>query len=180
MLIIGCDLHTRYQQIAMLDTGTGELVERHVEHENGEASAFYQSLPPGARVGIEATVQGQWHERLIEGCGHELWVGDAAQIRATGVRQQKTDVRDAVDLMELLRTNRFPRIWVPPPHSQLRFYAVGSQARDPQTPRAWSACSRQAQSSRRGYGRKEEARTAMAAVRVFCSVGIARYFPAGM
>ena len=28
MLIIGCDLHTRYQQIAMLDKETGELVER--------------------------------------------------------------------------------------------------------------------------------------------------------
>ena len=24
MMIIGCDLHTRYQQIAMLDTETGE------------------------------------------------------------------------------------------------------------------------------------------------------------
>lgn len=26
-----CDLHTRYQQIAMLDTDTGELVERRLE-----------------------------------------------------------------------------------------------------------------------------------------------------
>ena len=25
MMIIGCDLHTRYQQVAMLDTETGEL-----------------------------------------------------------------------------------------------------------------------------------------------------------
>jgi hypothetical protein len=31
MMIIGCDLHTRYQQIAMLDTETGELVERRLE-----------------------------------------------------------------------------------------------------------------------------------------------------
>ena len=28
MLIIGCDFHTRYQQIAMMDEATGELVER--------------------------------------------------------------------------------------------------------------------------------------------------------
>ena len=41
MMIIGCDLHTRYQQIAMLDTDTGELVERRLEHESGEARAFY-------------------------------------------------------------------------------------------------------------------------------------------
>ena len=41
MLIIGCDLHTRYQEIAMLDTATGEVVKRRLEHENGEARAFY-------------------------------------------------------------------------------------------------------------------------------------------
>jgi hypothetical protein len=35
MMIIGCDLHTRYQQIAMLDMETGEEVERRLEHENG-------------------------------------------------------------------------------------------------------------------------------------------------
>ena len=28
MWIIGCDLHTRYQQVAALNTTTGELVER--------------------------------------------------------------------------------------------------------------------------------------------------------
>ncbi len=33
MKIIGCDIHTRYQQIAMLDDGTGELTERRLEHE---------------------------------------------------------------------------------------------------------------------------------------------------
>ena len=44
MMIIGCDLHTRYQQIAMLDTESGELVERRLEHESGEARAFYGAL----------------------------------------------------------------------------------------------------------------------------------------
>jgi hypothetical protein len=32
--IIGCDFHTRYQQIAMLDEGTGELMERRLDHES--------------------------------------------------------------------------------------------------------------------------------------------------
>ena len=27
MLIIGCDFHTRYQQIAMMDESTGELTQ---------------------------------------------------------------------------------------------------------------------------------------------------------
>lgn len=113
MLIIGWDLHTRYQQIAMLDTETGELVERQLEHANGEADALYESLPSAARVGIEATIPAQWFERLLVRCGHELWVGDSTRIRAMVVRQQKTEVRDAVHLMKLLLTNPFPRIWIP-------------------------------------------------------------------
>ena len=45
MLIIGCDFHTRYQQIAMADDETGELLlERRLDHESAEAQAFYRSL----------------------------------------------------------------------------------------------------------------------------------------
>ncbi len=115
MLIIGCDLHTRNQQVAMLDTETGELVERRLEHENGEARAFYTSLPGPARVGIEATAPAPWFERTLAELGHELWVGDAARIRAQVVRQQKTDRNDAAHLLELLLTDRFPRLWIPSP-----------------------------------------------------------------
>jgi len=55
MMMIGCDFHTRFQQIAMLDTRTGEITERRLAHETGEAKAFYAALPSPARVGIEAT-----------------------------------------------------------------------------------------------------------------------------
>ena len=40
MKIVGCDLHTRYQQAAMLDRETGELIERRLEHASGEARAL--------------------------------------------------------------------------------------------------------------------------------------------
>ena len=43
-MIIGCDLHTRYQQIAMVDTETGELVQRRLEHEREVAAIPGQSL----------------------------------------------------------------------------------------------------------------------------------------
>src|SRR5438552_18099094 len=65
ILIIGCDLHTRYQVIAQLNSETGELVTRRLQHENGEAGAFYASLPAPAQVGIEATGYTQWFERLM-------------------------------------------------------------------------------------------------------------------
>ena len=115
MIIIGCDFHTRFQQIAMLDPTTGELIERRLEHETGEAEKFYGALPGPARVGIEATVNAQWFERTLRRYEHELWIGDAAEIRAARVRKQKTDSRDALHILDLLLTDRFPRIWIPSP-----------------------------------------------------------------
>jgi len=93
MKIVGCDLHTRYQQIAMLEEETGELVERRLEHESGESRAFYAGLAGPVRVGIEATGHTRWFERMLAELGHELWIGDAAEIRASMVRKQKTDAR---------------------------------------------------------------------------------------
>jgi transposase len=113
MKIVGCDLHTRYQQIAMLDQETGEVMERRLEHESGEARAFYASLAGPVRVGIEATGHTRWLERMLAELGHELWIGDAAQIRASMVRKQKTDARDAAHLLALLLSGRFPRLWRP-------------------------------------------------------------------
>jgi transposase len=43
----------------------------------------------------------------------ELWLGNAAKIRASVVRKQKTDRLDAEHMLTLLREDRFPRIWVP-------------------------------------------------------------------
>ena len=62
--------------------------------------SFYVSLPKRTLVGIEATGCTQWFERLMAECGHELWVGDPAEIRARRVRQQKTDERDARQLLQ--------------------------------------------------------------------------------
>lgn len=115
MMIIGCDLHTRFQQIAMLDTETGEIVERRLEHGSGEAQRFYAALTAPARVGIEATGYARWFERMLAEQGHDLWIGDASAIRTARVRQQKTDARDAQHLLELLIQNRFPKIWVSSP-----------------------------------------------------------------
>jgi transposase len=116
MLIIGCDFHTRFQQIAMAEDATGELLlERRLDHESGEAQAFYRNLSGTVRVGIEATGPLHWFERLLTELGHQLWIGDSAKIRASEVRKQKTDERDALLILDLLLAKRFPRIWVPTP-----------------------------------------------------------------
>jgi transposase len=113
MNIIGCDLHSRYQVVAWVNPETGEIMTRQLQHQKGEAQEFYASRPQGTLVGIEATFPALWFERLLAQCGHQLWVGDAARIRASVVREQKTDTRDAKHLLDLLLAGRFPRIWVP-------------------------------------------------------------------
>ena len=116
MKIIGCDFHPSYQQIAMMDTETGELWEGRLEHEHGEARRFYQALQgQTVRVGMEAVGNSHWFEQMLAELGHELWIGDAAQIRRLVVRQQKTDRRDAKHILDLLLDGRFPRLWVPSP-----------------------------------------------------------------
>lgn len=44
---------------------------------------------------------------------YELWIGDAAQIKAMRVRKQKTDRQDAQLLLKLMLEDRFPRVWIP-------------------------------------------------------------------
>src|SRR6202030_2296366 len=113
MLIIGCDFHPGFQQVAIFDNRTGEIEEKRLQH-RGEAEQFYRSLGgQEVRVGMEACGHYPWFERLLAELDIELWLGDAAQIRAAVVRQQKTDRRDAEHLQVLMRENRFPRIWVP-------------------------------------------------------------------
>src|SRR5947207_13156654 len=109
MKIIGCDLHTRYQQIAMLDSDTGEVEERRLEHQNGEARAFYAALTGPVRVGIEATGSTPWFERMLRELGHELAIGDAGRMRAMMTRKKKTDTGNAASAPDLLVTNRFTR-----------------------------------------------------------------------
>jgi transposase len=115
MMIIGCDYHPAFQQIAFVDTDTGELQERRLQHRE-EAEKFYRDLAAQGvkvRVGMEASGQARWFERLVAELQFELWIGDAAEIRTKRVRKQKTDRQDAQLILRLLLEDRFPRIWVP-------------------------------------------------------------------
>jgi transposase len=113
MMIIGCDFHPSWEQVAWLDTETGETGERRLVHADGEAERFYHGLPTPALIGMEATGNSHWLVDRLAELGHEVWVGDAGQIRASYVRRQKTDKRDAGHLLKLLLEGRFPRIWMP-------------------------------------------------------------------
>ncbi len=111
MLIIGCDYHPGFQQLAIFDTATGEVSYRRLPR--AEVEEFYRGLSEPALVGMEACGFTLWFEELLAELGHRLWIGDAARIRAAVVRRQKTDQRDADHILTLLLEKRFPRLWVP-------------------------------------------------------------------
>jgi transposase len=115
MIIIGCDYHPGFQQIAFVDTETGELQERGLQHRE-EAEKFYRDLAAQGmklRVGTEASGHARWFERLLSQLQFELWIGDAAEISSRRVRKQKTDRQDAQLILKLMLKNDFPQIWVP-------------------------------------------------------------------
>jgi transposase len=118
MMIIGCDFHPRFQQIAFLDQETGEYGERRLSHPE-EAQRFYRSLVGRrVRLGAEATGNFRWFRLLMQELGHEFLLGDATTIRAACPRKQKTDKRDARHILKLLVEDRFPDVWQPPEENE--------------------------------------------------------------
>jgi transposase len=113
MLIVGCDFHPSWQQVAWMDSETGEVGEQKLVNGNREAEQWYRQLAAPALVGLEATGNSQWFVEMLQKLGHEVWIGDAAQIRASYIRKQKNDKRDAAHVLKLLLEGRFPRLWVP-------------------------------------------------------------------
>lgn len=112
-MIIGCDFHPSFQQIAYVEQETGEYGERHLRHRE-EAAGFYRSVVgKTVRIGIEATGNDRWFRRLMSELGHELLVGDASAIHASAPREQRTDKRDARHILKLLVEDRFPAVWQP-------------------------------------------------------------------
>src|ERR1700736_6840172 len=83
MMIIGCDYHPGFQQIAFVDSETGECGERRLQHRE-EAEKFYRDLGAQGmkvRVGMEASGHARWFQRLLAELNFELWIGDAAGVR---------------------------------------------------------------------------------------------------
>jgi len=73
MIIIGVDFHPEFQQIASVDTDTGEFQEKRLAHRE-DAETFYRALArQKVRVGMEASGHARWFEGLVAELQFELW-----------------------------------------------------------------------------------------------------------
>jgi transposase len=113
-IYIGVDFHARQQTACSLKTETGELVVSELKHQNkDEVRAFYRQFSGRVIVGIEASGYSPWFEQLLEELGHEVWLGDATEIRRRARWRQKNDRRDAELILDLLVHDEFPRLHRP-------------------------------------------------------------------
>ena len=92
MIIVGCDFHPSWEQVSWLDSETGETGEAKLVHVVGEAQQFYRELPAPALIGLEATGNCHWLQDLLADLGHEVWIGDAAQIRGNRGQTEMTPI----------------------------------------------------------------------------------------
>lgn len=107
----GVDFHTRQQFIKWCETRDGEIKEQRLTHESlDEVRIFYSRFTGEVIVGIEAMGYSEWFVTMLHDLGHEVWVGDATEIRRRARSRQKTDRRDAELLLDLLLKGEFPRI----------------------------------------------------------------------
>jgi len=102
MIIIGADYHPGFQQIAFVETETGELQERRLEHRE-EAKKFYRDL--AGRIGFSAASRSRaiwgWC-RWRESSGQRRWLGHLTEqgnsllrCAATGMAEQVLPLGDA-------------------------------------------------------------------------------------
>ncbi len=107
----GVDFHARQQFIKWSDTADGELHQIQLSHKSlVDVRKFYAQFSGEVIVGFEASGYSNWFEAMLHDLGHDVWIGDATEIRRRARSRQKTDKRDAELLLDLLLKQEFPRI----------------------------------------------------------------------
>jgi transposase len=98
------------QTISYLTTEDGEVHQIELHHQKDDVRAFYAQFTGEVIVGFETSGYAYWFEEMLEELGHQVWIGDAAEIRRQARRRQKNDRRDADLILELMMADKFPRL----------------------------------------------------------------------
>jgi transposase len=118
-IYIGVDFHARQQTLCYLTTKDGEVRTHELKHQDKtEVRAFYAQFSGRVVIGLEASGYSPWFEQLLEELGHEVWLGDATEIRRRARWRQKNDRRDAELILDLMAHDEFPRLYRPCPQSR--------------------------------------------------------------
>jgi transposase len=118
-IYIGVDFHARQQTICYLTIEGGEVVFHQLQHHDKTAvRSFYAQFTGRVIVGLEAMGYSPWFEQLLAELGHEVWLGNAKEIRRRARSRHKNDRRDAELILDLMLHEQFPRLYVLPLQSR--------------------------------------------------------------
>jgi hypothetical protein len=61
---------------------------RELHHEQDDVGGFYSQFTGNVIIGLEANGYTTWFVELLESIGHQVWLGDATEIRRRARRRQ--------------------------------------------------------------------------------------------
>ena len=118
MCVVGVDLHRRRSQVAVLDDGGREVMNRNVANGSSAMRELLESLPAGTPVAVEATYGWSWFVDLLAEVGLEPHLAHPGGCKAIAYARLKNDKVDARTLAHLLRTDLLPEAWLAPPEAR--------------------------------------------------------------
>jgi len=117
--VVGVDLHRRRSVIVRIDAVTGEQLGCvRIDNSRARLVAEVAKAGPAPRVAIEATFGWYWAVDALQAAGAEVHLAHPRGMVGMNDRRVKNDERDARELADLLRVNRFAEAYIAPP--QLR------------------------------------------------------------
>ncbi|MFE1989399.1 IS110 family RNA-guided transposase [Streptomyces mirabilis] len=111
---VGIDLHRR-RSVIVRQTDQGEQLSV-VRIVNDPVALGLQIEQAGTRpdVVLEATYGWYWAADVLQAAGAHVHLAHPLGVKGFAYRRVKNDVRDAADLVDLLRMGRLPESWIAP------------------------------------------------------------------
>jgi transposase len=112
---VGIDLHRRRSVIVRI-TDAGEVLETvQILNDADRLAEVIDRCGEAPDVVLEATYGWYWAVDALQAAGAQVHLAHPLGVKAFEYRRVKNDVRDAVDLADLLRMGRLPEAWIAPP-----------------------------------------------------------------
>jgi len=112
---VGIDIHRKFSQVCLMDDKGVILVEKRFEHADPQRiTDFFEGIPAGTPVVMEATCGWMWLSDLLERQGMEIHLAHMAAVRLIAESRLKNDKVDARCLAHLLRTRFLPEAYHAP------------------------------------------------------------------
>jgi transposase len=112
---VGMDLHRRRSVLVRM-TAAGEVLEKvQIVNDAQRLTEVIARAGQDPEVVLESTYGWYWAVDALQAAGASVHLAHPLGVKAFEYRRHKDDVRDSIDLADLLRMGRLPESWIAPP-----------------------------------------------------------------